>query len=343
MGLRGRLNKLRTPSATSPLSSVPAGLEPVWLPGGVEVQVVGESFHADAIRVAQRGAPEGGPLVAELVPEQDNPHDQNAVAVYVQHKLVGHLPRAVAALVQQALRAFAAAHGGRRVSCPAQITFHDVGPQVLLLLDPGPLGVPASAFEAVPDLDATLRSLLPKLGDPVPPMTGADTQARAALATAQQAWADAEADFDRGRGELRGVEDDFRAAARRLERARDPLTSDAWLGAARATRYQPGRRDETLEAFIEALRWHRANADAWADLLDYASAAPDIPTLVALFARAPLEVRPRLLRRLLSMSRGRDRLGRLSPRAGERLRAELLKLASSQGDTVSTRRLSRET
>ena len=78
------------------------------------------------------------------------------------------------------------------------------------------------------------------------------------------------------------MERDFRAAARRLERARDPLTSDAWLGAARASRYQPGRHDKTLEAFIEALRWNLASADAGAELLDYASAAPDIPTLVAL-------------------------------------------------------------
>jgi hypothetical protein len=64
--------------------------------------------------------------------------------------------------------------------------------------------------------------------------------------------------------------------------------------------------------------------------------------LVELFWRAPFEVRPRLLRQLLTLSRGRDRLGR-SPPAGERLRAELLQLAKSQGDTASTKRLARET
>jgi hypothetical protein len=69
----------------------------------------------------------------------------------------------------------------------------------------------------------------------------------------------------------------------------------------------------------------------------------DIPTLVALLERAPSGVRPRLLRQLLTLSRGRDRLGRLSPQAGERLRAELLKRASSQGETASTQRLARET
>ncbi len=86
---------------------------------------------------------------------------------------MGHLPAAVAARVQHALQTFAAAHGGRRVSCPAQIRFHDVGPQVVLLLDPGPLGVPASAFEVVPEFDATLRRLLKKLDEPAPTMRGA--------------------------------------------------------------------------------------------------------------------------------------------------------------------------
>ena len=62
-----------------------------------------------------------------------------------------------------------------------------------------------------------------------------------------------------------------------------------------------------------------------------------------MFARAPLEVRTRLLRQLLTLSRGQHRLGRLSPPPGERLRAELLKLASAQGDTASTKRLARET
>ena len=47
-----------------------------------------------------------------------------------------------------------------------------------------------------------------------------------------------------------------------------------------------------------ALRWDLGNADAWAEFLDYASAVPDIPSMVALFARASFGVGPRLLRRL---------------------------------------------
>ena len=107
MGLREWLNKSQTSGVTLSPLSVPAGVEPVWLSGGVEVQVAGESLHADAIRAAQRGAPPGVPLVAELVPEPGNRYDQNAVAVYVQHKLAGHLPRVAAARVQSALLTFA--------------------------------------------------------------------------------------------------------------------------------------------------------------------------------------------------------------------------------------------
>ncbi len=65
----------------------------------------------------------------------------------------------------------------------------------------------------------------------------------------------------------------------------------------------------TPRAWGDYAGWNLASADAWAGLLDYASAALDIPTLVALFERAPSGVRPRLPRQLLTLSRGRDRLG----------------------------------
>ena len=99
------------------------------------------------------------------------------------------------------------------------------------------------------------------------------------------------------------MERDFRAAARRLEQARDPLTSDAWPVPPAPAATSPAATAKTPKAFIEALQWNLASADAWAELLDYASAVPDIPTLVALFARAPSGVRPRLLRQLLTLSR----------------------------------------
>ncbi len=66
------------------------------------------------------------------------------------------------------------------------------------MLDPGPLGLAPGEWEVVPDFDAALRRLLTGLDDAAPPVTGVGTQARAALAAAQQAWADTDADFDRG-------------------------------------------------------------------------------------------------------------------------------------------------
>lgn len=39
-----------------PLPAMPSGPEPAWLPGDVEVQVSGETFHAEAIREAMQPA-----------------------------------------------------------------------------------------------------------------------------------------------------------------------------------------------------------------------------------------------------------------------------------------------
>ena len=56
----------------------------LWTKGGLPRRdVVGESFHADAIRALfPRQLPEGGlelTLRADLLPEPANPHDRNAV------------------------------------------------------------------------------------------------------------------------------------------------------------------------------------------------------------------------------------------------------------------------
>src|SRR5215469_17651636 len=76
---------------------------PMWLAGEVEVQVVGETFHADAIRKAEKSIRSGREPIAELIPKPDNPHDDNAVAVYVNGFHVGHLSRQIAPTVQPAL------------------------------------------------------------------------------------------------------------------------------------------------------------------------------------------------------------------------------------------------
>lgn len=340
MGLFRR-KRVRTEDVT-PRSSRPIKEGPAWLPGGVEVPVAGESFHADEIDAVQTSTLPGAPLAAVLVPEPGNPHDPHAVAVYLQGEHVGYLPREVAGRVQPALVAFTSAHQGRLVSCPGEIREHEFGPEIVLWLDPEPLRVRSEAFQIVPDLDAAMERLLARLDKPAPTLTGINGQARAALITVEQMREDVEANYSRDPEEWPRVERAFRRLVGQLAEAHDPFVSTAWFGVGNSTRYQRGRRDDTLHAFIEALYWDRSNSDAWRGLLDMASAAPHAPTLIGLFARVPFEIRPGVLRQLLAMSYGRDRLGRLSATTGEHLRANLLELAESQGDRGSVALLSGE-
>ena len=90
---------------------------------------------------------------------------------------------------------------------------HDVGPQVLLLLDPGPLGIPAEAFRIAPHLDVVLGRLIDRLDQPVPMLSGVSERARAALAAAESARVRTEADYDRGPRAWQRVEHEFRRAA----------------------------------------------------------------------------------------------------------------------------------
>lgn len=337
MGLFTRRDSGRTGSlARGTLQGVRSG-QFVWLPGGCEVQVAGESFHEDAIRAAESSSP-GSPLAAVIVPEPDNAHDPNAVAVYVNGQHVGYLPRETARRAQPAIAAFIDAHDGRLPSCPAEIRWHDVGPQVVLLLDPAPLSLPPEAFAAAPDLAATIMRLLPRLDEPPRTRTGSDPQAWLTLATLDARRTDIDASHDGRLGGLRQAEHAFRDVADRLAAVGDPAASGAFLSLARTTRYQSGRRDDTLSALIEALYCDRGNDQAWAELLDYASAAPRVPMLLALFGRVPAQSKPAVLRQLLAASQGQDRLGRLHPAAGALLRHELLAAAEAQPDkaTIAT-------
>jgi HIRAN domain len=99
------------------LPAPPSSPEPAWLPGNVEVQVSGETFHAAAIQEACRSSRPGVPDVAVLLPEPGNPHDPSAVAVYVNQFHAGYLSRQIAAAVQPALVAFTVS-SGRQVACP---------------------------------------------------------------------------------------------------------------------------------------------------------------------------------------------------------------------------------
>ena len=68
----------------------------VRLPGGIRVDVVGETFYRRKIQQAIRllGATEN--VYASLLPEPDNPYDPNAVKVLIAGQHVGHLSRDVA-------------------------------------------------------------------------------------------------------------------------------------------------------------------------------------------------------------------------------------------------------
>jgi hypothetical protein len=331
-----------SPKGVPTLAVPSSNPEPAWLPGDVEVQVSGETFHAAAIREACRSSRPGTPDVAILVPEPGNPHDHSAVAVYVDRFHAGYLSRQIAAAVQPALAAFTASTG-RNVACPARILWHEIDgypvAQVILSLNPAPLGLGPEAFDQIPDLDRVLQQHLSRLDAAAPAMTGCDPAARNLLAAAEALQAQADAEYGRGTVRWPQVEHAFRQVIPLLEQARDPLLGNAWAGLACSVRYQKGRRDDRIAAAATALYWDRSNKTAWAELADLASAAPHVPTLLGLFARVPIASRPPVLTTLISLSRGRDRLGNMRPADGERLRAGLIAIAQNDRDTATTRKL----
>lgn len=327
------------------MSVLPPGPAPAWLPGDVEVQVVGETFYAAAIREAERCGRPGLPHVAVLVPEPDNPHDHNAIAVFVNGFLVGHLPREVAAAVQPSLVAFTVASSGRAVACPARISWQQIDgqpvAQVVLSLDPAPLGLQPEDFDYVPEIDRVIQEHLRRLDTAAPALAGCDPAARSLLATAEAQWAQADAQYGGAApGRWTQAERAFRQAIAELEQARDPLLAEAWAGLARSVRYQKGRRDDWITAAVSSLYWDRSNTTAWAELVELACAAPHVPTLLDLFRRVPAAARPPALSQLISLSRGHDRLGNMSSGEGERLRAGLAAIAEAEGDVPTIRKLS---
>jgi hypothetical protein len=183
------------------LPAMPPGPEPAWLPGDVEVQVSGETFHAQAIRDADRSGRPGVPDIAVLVPEPGNPQDHSAIAVFVNGFQVGYLSRQIAGTVQPSLIAFTAANNGRNVACPARILWHEIDnqpvAQVVLNLDPAPLGLAPEVFDHVPELDRVIQQHLRRLDTAAPAMTGCDPAARSLLAVAEAQRSQADADYGR--------------------------------------------------------------------------------------------------------------------------------------------------
>lgn len=75
--------------------------------GDIRVDVVGESHYQPAIRAACDWKPGTDTLfhcMAELVPEQTNPYDRNAIKVTINGACVGHLSRQDAVTLAAAVR-----------------------------------------------------------------------------------------------------------------------------------------------------------------------------------------------------------------------------------------------
>lgn len=324
MGLLGRFRSRRGAREVRP-----SNLQPFWSPGPVPVTVVGESYHAAAVNQAQQVAASGTELVGVLVPEPSNPYDRNAVAVHVLGEIVGHLPAGLAPAVQRALMSRLAPYGGR-LAGRAQIQSGDRS-GIVVWIDPAPLGVRPEQLHVVPGMAADMEALLPRV-TPAEAGHGMDVRSRGELAELERLREQVEADYDRPANAWPRLERQFRDLAARLDRARDPYAGAAWIGLARSTRYQKGRRHDVLAAYTEGLRRNPSQVDGWCELLDYIAWAPEVGTLMHVLQSAPAEVRPHLVPSLLSISRGTDRGGRMSPTEGEQLRASMLAAAEETRD-----------
>lgn len=89
--------------------------------GDYEFDVVGEGHYQAALSEICGGKCEEGhelEVTAELRLEPDNAYDPNAVAVLIEGRLVGHLPREGAAMFSDVARRKG---GGRRITCAAMI------------------------------------------------------------------------------------------------------------------------------------------------------------------------------------------------------------------------------
>jgi hypothetical protein len=100
----------------------PTEASALHLPSWRFVHLAGVTFYQPALRLliashpkaVYRDAGEPESVVAVLLAEADNEHDPNAVAVLIDRRPVGHLPRDEAAVYRPWLLA-----GGGMLSCPA--------------------------------------------------------------------------------------------------------------------------------------------------------------------------------------------------------------------------------
>lgn len=97
LGLRGRKKR--------PRGSRQPGAVNLKGSGKFEVEVVGESHYQNSLRaiVGDVSTYREFSCTAELICEDNNPYDSNAVAVLVDGRQVGHLSRIVAVVYRQKL------------------------------------------------------------------------------------------------------------------------------------------------------------------------------------------------------------------------------------------------
>jgi hypothetical protein len=120
------------------------GKQPVnvtWIPGTHKIPVVGLGHYTAAVRDTVKAAPADGIMAALLLPEPSNPHDPNAIAVYMAGGLVGHVPRHTAEVLQPALMSMSASHGGRPAGCPSVASAAGGMTRIVLTIDLRALGI----------------------------------------------------------------------------------------------------------------------------------------------------------------------------------------------------------
>lgn len=336
--MRFRRKRERSPASikASQPTSATNELPYAFSAGEAEIEVVGESFRAEAIRQAVADMTPGMPCVAELVPEPQNPHDPNAVAVCLQGVHAGYLPRQNAAVLSPGIVALSRRHGGAPVACPADVPELSPVPRILLRLNLADFGVTADTLHGPSsEFASTAHRLTGEiLTRPASTRSVAqeDRKGRKQLHKAESASAKAETEWDREPHTLAQIESMFHTALKRLSASGDPETGRAWLGLARSLRYQKVRRDEVLTAFLTALSLQRDNEEAWREYLEYLCLSPSAEALTSAFEAMPPPVRLSLAHTLLAVSWQQDRHGCLAAQDGPLLRNSLVETAQKAGD-----------
>ncbi|MEW2385003.1 hypothetical protein AB0873_23370 [Micromonospora sp. NPDC047707] len=106
----------RATSVVNPPKTKAQPSTPVLLPGGEDLEVVGESNYQEALWQVVGGRTRERircSIHAVLIPETDNPYDSNAISVWISGSRVGYLSRADAADYRSGLLALEARHGRR--------------------------------------------------------------------------------------------------------------------------------------------------------------------------------------------------------------------------------------